>query len=52
MNNQDYTWFFIVMSILNTNIGMYNSSKNEEQDKQNKEILSKLDMILEKLNEQ
>ena len=51
MNNNDYTWFFIIMSVINTNLGLYNSSKNEEQDKQNKEILNKLNTILEKLNE-
>lgn len=51
MNSNDYVWFFIITSLINTNIGLYNTSKNNEQDMQNKEILNKLDMILEKLNE-
>lgn len=51
-NTNDWTWFFIVSTLLNTNLGIYNSSKNQEQDRQNQEILDKLDLILEKLNEQ
>lgn len=51
MNNRDYTWFFIFMSLFNTNLGMSNKSKNIAQEKQNQEILEKLDKILEKLSE-
>ena len=51
MNNRDYTWFFIFMTLFNTNLGMSNNEKNKVQEEQNKEIINKLDKILEKLNE-
>ena len=51
MNNNDYLWFFIVSTVINTDIAIYNSKKNIEQDSQTKEILEKLDKILELLNE-
>ena len=51
MNNNDYTLFFIMMALLNTNIGLNNGTKNKEQVEQNKLILEKIDKILEKLNE-
>lgn len=47
MGNDDYTWFFIFMSLFNSNLGLSNNAKNIEQEKQNKEILEKLDRILE-----
>ena len=47
--NNDYVWFFIITSLINTNLGLYNTSKNTEQNIQNKEMLDKLDKIMEKL---
>ena len=52
MNNTDYTTFFIFMSLFNSSLGMTNMSRNEIQEKQNQEIIDKLDKILEILNEQ
>lgn len=46
MNNNDYTWYFIIMSILNTNIGLSNVSKNQYQADMQNEINKKLDKIL------
>lgn len=52
MNSNDYVWFFIVTTLINTNLGLYNTSKNTEQDKQNQEILIKLDKIMEILSDE
>lgn len=51
MNNRDYTWFFVFMAIFNTNLGLSNISKNNEQMKRQKLIEEKLDKILELLND-
>lgn len=50
MNNNDFTWFFIFMSLFNTNLGITNVEKNDEQYKRQIRIEKKLDLILEKLN--
>ena len=44
MNNNDFTMFFITMSLINFSIGISNSDKNDE-------IKNKLNKILELLNE-
>lgn len=31
MGNNDYTWHFLFMSLFNTNLGMTNVEKNNEQ---------------------
>ena len=49
--NNNYTWFFILMSLFNTNMGISNVSKNNEQVKKQKEIENKLDKILDMLND-
>lgn len=49
MNNTDYTWFFVFMALFNTNIGLSNYQKNNQQHAQNKQIINKLDEILELL---
>lgn len=47
--NNDYTWFFIFMSLFNTNIGMSNVEKNNAQYDRQKRIEEKIDKILELL---
>lgn len=47
MNNNDYTFWFAFMSLLNTNIGLTNIEKNTEQYERQKRIEEKLDKLLE-----
>ena len=49
--NNDYTYWFIFMSLFNTSLGLNNLGKNETQDAKQQEILDKLNRILEKLND-
>lgn len=51
MNNVDYTWFFIFVALFNTNLGLSNIEKNNNQQKTQKRIENKLDKILELLND-
>ena len=51
MGNNDYTWFFIIMSLFNTNLGMTNVEKNKEQYIAQKRIEQKIDKILEILSQ-
>lgn len=46
MGNNDFTWFFIFMSLFNTNLGMSNLEKNEEQYLRQIRIEEKLDKLL------
>ena len=46
MGNNDFTWFFILMSLFNTNLGMSNLEKNEEQYLRQIRIEEKLDKLL------
>lgn len=46
MGNNDFTWFFIFMSLFNTNLGINNLEKNEEQYNRQVRIEEKLDKIL------
>lgn len=50
MNNNDFTWFFIVMTLFNSNLGISNLGKNEEQEERQKRIEQKLDKLLEILD--
>lgn len=50
MNNNDYTWFFIIMSLFNSSLGISNVSKNEEQEAREIRIEEKLDKILEMMS--
>ena len=45
-NNNDFTWWFIVMSLINTNLGVSNVEKNNLQEQRQKNIELKLDKIL------
>lgn len=46
MGNTDYTWFFIFMSLFNTNLGMTNVEKNNEQYERQIRIEEKLDKLI------
>ena len=46
MGNNDYTWYFLFMSLFNTNLGMSNLEKNEEQYLRQIRIEEKLDKLL------
>lgn len=47
MNDNDFTWFFIVMTLFNSSLGISNVTKNEEQENRQIRIESKLDRLLE-----
>lgn len=49
MNNNDFTWFFIFMSLFNTNLSLTNVEKNTEQYKRQKRIEEKLDKLIKLL---
>lgn len=49
MNNNDYTWFFIIMALFNTNLGLTNVEKNDSQELRQKRIEEKLDRLIELL---
>ena len=51
MNNNDFTWFFIFMSLFNTNLGMTNVEKNASQEARQKRIEEKLDYLINLLEE-
>lgn len=51
MNNNDFTWFFIIMSLFNTDLGLTNVEKNNEQYNTIKRIEEKLDKLLKILGE-
>jgi len=46
MGNNDFTWFFIFMSLFNTNLGMTNVEKNNEQYERQIRIEEKLDKLI------
>ena len=49
MNNNNFTMFFITMSLINFSIGMSNMEKNNMQEQRQKEIENKINKILELL---
>ncbi|MGN1327373.1 MAG: hypothetical protein ACI4VQ_04815 [Clostridia bacterium] len=49
MNGNDYAWWFAVVSLFNTSLGLSNVEKNTEQEERQKRIEQKLDEILEML---
>lgn len=51
MGNNDYTWFFIFMSLFNTNLGLTNVEKNNEQYERQIRIEQKLDNLINLLEE-
>lgn len=51
MGNNDYTWFFIFMSLFNTNLGMTNVEKNDEQYERQIRIEEKLDKLINLLED-
>lgn len=50
MNGNDYTWWFAVVSLFNTSIGLSNVERNTEQEERQMRIEKKLDKILEIIN--
>lgn len=48
--NNDYTFWFAFMAMFNTSIGLSNVERNKTQEKQNQEILDKLNLILDRIN--
>lgn len=46
MGNNDYTWYFLFMSLFNTNLGMTNVEKNNEQELRQIRIEEKLDKLI------
>lgn len=46
MGSNDWTFFFVVMSLYNTSLGLSNISKNTEQEIQQDRIEKKLDKII------
>lgn len=54
MNNNDYVSWFAIISLFNTNLGLSNFSKNNEQEEKQQRIEKKLDKLIklvEELNE-
>lgn len=51
MGGNDYTWWFIVMSLFNTNLGLSNIEKNTSQEERQRIIDQKLDKIINMLEE-
>jgi hypothetical protein len=51
MNNYDYTWFFIIMTLFNSSLGINNNERNIEQEEKQEIINKKLDKILSLLEE-
>jgi hypothetical protein len=51
MNNSDYTWFFIIMTLFNSSLGISNTEKNTAQEEKQKVIEQKIDRILEILED-
>ena len=49
MDNNDYTLWFALMSLFNTNLGLSNLNKNTEQEERQKRIEAKLDELLRRL---
>lgn len=47
MNGNDYAWWFAVISLFNTSIGLSNVERNTEQEERQIRIEKKLDEILE-----
>lgn len=50
MNSNDTALWFVLVSLLNTSIGLSNVEKNSEQELRQIKIEEKLDKILEMLN--
>ena len=50
MNNNDFTMFFIIMSLINFSIGISKSEKNDIESVRQERIETKLDKILELLD--
>lgn len=46
MGNNDWTLFFVIMSIFNTSLGLSNIDKNTEQEIKQDRIEQKLDRII------
>lgn len=51
MGSNDYTLFFMFMSLFNTNLGLTNIEKNNEQYERQIRIEQKLDKLLEMLGD-
>ena len=51
MGNNDLSWYFVFMSLFNTNLGLSNVEKNDEQYKIQIRIEEKLDKLLKILGE-
>lgn len=51
MGNNDYTWYFLFMSLFNTNIGLTNVEKNKLQEERQIRIEQKLDKLLKVLGD-
>lgn len=52
MGNNDFTWFFIFMSLFNTSLGMTNVEKNDEQYERQIRIEEKLDELIKLLKDE
>lgn len=51
MGNNDWTFFFVFMSLFNTSLGLSNIDKNTEQEKKQDRIEKKLDKIISLLED-
>lgn len=49
--NNDFNWWFAMMALCNTSIGLSNMEKNTEQEERQIRIENKIDKILEILND-
>ena len=50
MGDNDYAWWFAMASLINTTIGLSNVERNKDQEERQERIESKVDKILEILN--
>lgn len=47
MNNVDFNWWFAMVALFNTSIGLSNIEKNTIEEERQKRIENKLDELLE-----
>lgn len=51
MNNNDIAWWFAILGLYNTQIGLSNINKNTEAEERAKRIEEKLDKVLKLLGD-
>lgn len=47
---RDIDWLFLALTLFNTNIGLYNTQKNQEERKHQDDMIRKLDELNRKMD--